>query len=185
MKMIVGLGNIGPQYDNTRHNTGFMVVDAFAQQHGIALTTRKMDARFGSGLVNGEKVLVVKPTTFMNESGRAVHPIMDYFKIDVADVMVVQDDMDLPLGRIRLRDHGSAGGHNGIKSIIAHVGTQNFGRLKVGIAHPQQHTVVDYVLGKFTTDQRPVFNQAADRAVAALDDWVAGSDFMQLMNQYN
>ena len=121
----------------------------------------------------------------MNESGRAVHPIMDYFKIDVADIMVVQDDMDLPLGRIRLRDHGSAGGHNGIKSIIAHVGTQNFGRLKVGIAHPQQHTVVDYVLGKFTTDQRPVFNQASDRAVAALDDWVAGSDFTQLMNQYN
>ena len=185
MKMIVGLGNIGPQYDNTRHNTGFMVVDAFAQQYGMALTTRKMDARLGSGLVNGEKVLVVKPTTFMNESGRAVHPIMDYFKIDVADIMVVQDDMDLPLGRIRLRDHGSAGGHNGIKSIIAHVGTQNFGRLKVGIAHPQQHTVVDYVLGKFTTDQRPVFNQASDRAVAALDDWVAGSDFTQLMNQYN
>ncbi|MCH4124243.1 MULTISPECIES: aminoacyl-tRNA hydrolase [Levilactobacillus] len=185
MKMIVGLGNIGPQYDGTRHNTGFMVVDAFAKEHNITLNTRKMDARFGSGVVNGEKVLLVKPTTFMNESGRAVHPIMNYFKIDVDDIMVVHDDMDLPVGRIRLRDHGSAGGHNGIKSIIAHVSTEKFKRLRVGIAHPQQHTVVDYVLGKFTTDQQPLFNQATDQAVAALDDWLAGSEFTQLMNQYN
>jgi len=185
MKMIVGLGNIGPQYDGTRHNTGFMVVDAFAKAHQLKLDTRKFDARFGTGLVNGEKVLVVKPTTFMNESGRAVHPLMDYFKIDLADVIVVHDDMDLPLGRIRVRDHGSAGGHNGIKSIIAHVGTQDFDRIKVGIAHPQQHTVVDYVLGKFTTDQQPLFNQASDHAVSALEDWVAGAEIAQLMNRYN
>ncbi|MGY5339124.1 aminoacyl-tRNA hydrolase [Levilactobacillus spicheri] len=185
MKMIVGLGNIGPQYDGTRHNTGFMVVDAFAQAHQLTLDTRKFDARFGTGMVNGEKVLVVKPTTFMNESGRAVHPLMDYFKIDLDDVIVVHDDMDLPLGRIRLRDHGSAGGHNGIKSIIAHVGSQDFDRIRVGIARPQQHSVVDYVLGKFTTDQQPLFNQASDHAVAALDDWVAGLDFAQLMNRYN
>ncbi|MFC6260363.1 aminoacyl-tRNA hydrolase [Levilactobacillus fujinensis] len=185
MKMIVGLGNIGPQYNETRHNTGFMVVDAFAQKHGIDLTTRKLDARYGTGMVNGEKVLVVKPTTFMNESGRAVHPLMTYFKIDLDDIMVVHDDMDLPLGRIRLRDHGSAGGHNGIKSIIAHVSSQDFKRIKVGIAHPQQHTVVDYVLGKFTTEQAPLFNQAKDNAVAALEDWIAGSEFPKLMNQYN
>lgn len=185
MKMIVGLGNIGPQYEGTRHNTGFMVVDAFAQAHQIALTTRKFDARYGTGIVNGEKVLVVKPTTFMNESGRAVHPLMDYFKIDLQDVIVVHDDMDLPLGRIRLRDHGSAGGHNGIKSIIAHVGSQNFDRIKVGIAHPQQHSVVDYVLGKFTQEQQPLFNQASDHAVAALEDWVQDTAFTELMNRYN
>ncbi|KRN01512.1 peptidyl-tRNA hydrolase [Levilactobacillus senmaizukei DSM 21775 = NBRC 103853] len=185
MKMIVGLGNIGPQYTNTRHNTGFMVVEAFAKEHGIDLTTRKLDARYGTGIVNGEKVLVVKPTTFMNESGRAVHPLMNYFKIDLDDIMVVQDDMDLAVGRIRLRDHGSAGGHNGIKSIIAHVASEHFKRLKVGIAHPQQTTVVDYVLGKFTKEQAPLFGQATDHAVAALDDWVAGTEFPQLMNQYN
>ncbi|QMU07028.1 aminoacyl-tRNA hydrolase [Levilactobacillus suantsaii] len=185
MKMIVGLGNIGPQYDNTRHNTGFMVVDAFARAHQIDLTTRKMNARYGTGLVNGEKVMIVKPTTFMNESGRAVHPLMQYYKVDVSDLIVVQDDMDLPLGRIRLRNHGSAGGHNGIKSLIAHVGTQNFARVRVGIAHPQQHTVVDYVLGRFTAEQQPLFNQASDHAVAALEDWVAGTEFTQLMNQYN
>ncbi|HIW71627.1 MAG TPA: aminoacyl-tRNA hydrolase [Candidatus Levilactobacillus faecigallinarum] len=185
MKMIVGLGNIGPQYDGTRHNTGFMVVDAFAQAHQLRLDTRKFDARYGTGIVNGEKVLVVKPLTFMNESGRAVHPLMDYFKIDLADIIVVHDDMDLPLGRIRLRNHGSAGGHNGIKSIIAHTGSQDFARIRVGIAHPQQHTVVDYVLGKFTKDQQPLFNQASDHAVAALDDWIAGTEFPQLMNQYN
>ncbi|WP_125547083.1 aminoacyl-tRNA hydrolase [Levilactobacillus lindianensis] len=185
MKMIVGLGNIGPQYTGTRHNTGFMVADAFAKEHQITLTTRKFDARFGSGFVNGEKVLVVKPTTFMNESGRAVHPLMDYFKIDLEDIFVIQDDMDLPVGRIRLRDHGSAGGHNGIKSIIAHVSSEKFKRLRVGIAHPQQHSVVDYVLGKFTTEQAPLFNQATDQAVAALDDWIGGTEFTQLMNQYN
>ncbi|MFC6207940.1 MULTISPECIES: aminoacyl-tRNA hydrolase [Levilactobacillus] len=185
MKMIVGLGNIGPQYDGTRHNTGFMVVDAFAKEHGIDLTTRKMDAKYGTGIVNGEKVLVVKPTTFMNESGRAVHPLMQYFKIDLDDIMVVHDDMDLPVGRIRLRNHGSAGGHNGIKSIIAHVSDQKFKRLRVGIEHPQQHSVVDYVLGKFTKDQAPLFNQATDQAVAALDDWLSGTEFTQLMNQYN
>ena len=185
MKMIVGLGNIGPQYNGTRHNTGFMVVDEFAKQHNIALTTRKMDARYGTGIVNGEKVLVVKPTTFMNESGRAVHPLMDYFKIDLDDIFVVHDDMDLPVGHIRLRDHGSAGGHNGIKSIIAHVSSKDFKRLRVGTGHPQKMSVVDYVLTKFTTEQQPLFNQSADKAVAALDDWLSGTAFTQLMNKYN
>ena len=118
MKMIVGLGNIGPQYDGTRHNTGFMVVEQFAKSHDISIKTRKMNAKYGSGFVNNTKVMVVEPTTFMNDSGLAVRPLMDYFDVSIEDLIIVHDDMDLPVGKIRIKDKGSAGGHNGIKSII-------------------------------------------------------------------
>ncbi|WP_283679342.1 aminoacyl-tRNA hydrolase [Lentilactobacillus sp. Marseille-Q4993] len=185
MKMIVGLGNIGPQYTETRHNTGFMVVDQFAQDNNIEISTRKMDAKYGTGIVNGEKVIVVEPTTFMNESGRAVNPISDYFDIPTDDIIVVHDDMDLPIGKIRLRNSGSAGGHNGIKSIINHLGTTEFTRIKVGIQHPAKAKVVDYVLGKFTKDQLPEFNQAKDHAVSAIEDWIKGMTIQELENKYN
>lgn len=185
MKMIVGLGNIGPQYKQTRHNTGFMVLDAFAEANGFNFTTRKMDAKLAEGFLNGEKVMLVKPTTFMNESGKAVGPLMDFYKLDVEDLMVIQDDMDMPVGRMRFREKGSAGGHNGIKSIIEALGTSQFGRLKVGIAHPARQSVVKYVLGKFDEDQQATFNQVSDKAVSALADWVGGATFSELMNQYN
>ncbi|MDS1015129.1 aminoacyl-tRNA hydrolase [Lentilactobacillus buchneri] len=186
MKMIVGLGNIGPQYDGTRHNTGFMVVEQFAKSHDILIKTRKMNAKYGSGFVNNTKVMVVEPTTFMNDSGLAVRPLMDYFDVSIEDLIIVHDDMDLPVGKIRIKDKGSAGGHNGIKSIIASVGTQNFDRIRVGIDHPDHgNTVVNYVLGRFSKDQAPMFKQAADHAVYALDDWIDGMSIPDLENQYN
>lgn len=185
MKMIVGLGNIGPQYDGTRHNTGFSVVDKFAEKHDIDLSTRKMEAKFGSGVIDGEKVMLVEPLTFMNESGRAVGPLMKYFKLSLEDLVVVYDDMDLPVGKIRLRNHGSAGGHNGIKSLISHLQTDKFNRVRVGTGHPIKESVVDYVLGKFTTEQKPNFEKAADNSVAALEDFVAGKEFSRLENKYN
>ncbi|UQS87049.1 aminoacyl-tRNA hydrolase [Nicoliella spurrieriana] len=185
MKMIVGLGNIGPQYDGTRHNTGFAVVDQFAADHGIELTTRKMDAKLGATMIDGEKVLLVEPTTFMNDSGRAVGPLMKFYKLAIEDLIVVYDDMDIPVGKIRLRTHGAAGGHNGIKSLIAHLGTNQFNRIRVGTDHPKLQSVVDYVLGKFTDEQLPDFKTACDQAVAALDDWVAGTAFDRLENKYN
>ncbi len=129
--------------------------------------------------------MLVEPTTFMNESGRAVGALMRFYKLDIDDLIVVHDDMDMPLGRIRIRPKGSAGGHNGIKSIIAALGTTEFNRIKVGIQHPQKSTVVNYVLGKFTEEQRATFNVAADHAVAALFDWVDGETIPDLMNQYN
>lgn len=149
MKMIVGLGNIGKEYDKTRHNTGFMVVDELAKKHDINNFKVQSDALIADFRVNGEKVLLVKPTTYMNDSGRAVRPLMDYYDVDLNDMIVAYDDMDMPVGKIRLRQKGSAGGHNGIKSIIAHVGTQSFNRVRVGIDHPTKESVVDYVLGKF------------------------------------
>lgn len=149
MKLIVGLGNIGKEYDETRHNAGFMTIDHFAEKHGFEFNKQKFDALIADGGVNGEKVILAKPTTYMNESGRSVRQIVDFYKLDPEDVLVVHDDMDLPTGRLRLRQKGSAGGHNGIKSIIAHLGTEKFKRLRIGIDHPEKQKVVDWVLTRF------------------------------------
>lgn len=186
MKMIVGLGNIGTRYDETRHNTGFMVVEQFARDYHLgAFTHAKVEAVVASGMVNGEKVMLVKPTTFMNESGRAVKPLMDYYDLDLDDLVIVNDDLDMPVGKVRLKTHGKSGGHNGLKSIIQHIGTDKFNRVKVGIDHPQHGTVVEHVLGRFTPQERPDFDVAVKTAEDALYDWVSGTSFDRLMNKYN
>lgn len=184
--MIVGLGNIGPQYDGTRHNMGFMVIDQIAKDYQLSFKhTSKMEAMTASGIINGEKVLLVKPTTFMNESGRSVKPLMDYYDVPVEDLIIVHDDMDLPIGKIRLKAKGSAAGHNGLKSLINHLGTQGFHRVKVGIDHPGNSNVVDYVLGKFKADQQDGLQDNITQAENAVEDWIIGMPFGQLMNKYN
>jgi len=126
MKMIVGLGNIGSRYDETRHNSGFMVVEQIARDYQLgAFSHTKYEAVAATGMIDGEKVMLVKPTTFMNDSGRAVKPLMDYYQVDLADLVVVADDLDMPVGRVRLKTHGASGGHNGLKSIIQYLGTKN------------------------------------------------------------
>lgn len=186
MKMIVGLGNIGTRYDETRHNTGFMVVDQLARDYHLgAFTHLKQEAVAVSGVINGEKVMLVKPTTFMNDSGRAVGPLVDYYDIDLDDLVIVNDDLDMPVGKVRLKTHGASGGHNGLKSIISALGTKNFNRVKVGIDHPKHGTVVSHVLGKFSKEERPKFDQAVEQAEHALEDWINGEDFAKLMNAYN
>ena len=186
MKMIVGLGNIGTRYDETRHNTGFMVVDQLARDYHLgAFTHLKQEAVAVSGIINGEKVMLVKPTTFMNDSGRAVGPLVDYYDIDLDDLVIVNDDLDMPVGKVRLKTHGASGGHNGLKSIISALGTKNFNQVKVGIDHPQHGTVVSHVLGKFSKEERPKFDQAVEQAEHALEDWINGEDFAKLMNAYN
>lgn len=186
MKMIVGLGNIGTRYDETRHNTGFMVVDQLARDYHLgAFTHLKQEAVAVSGVINGEKVMLVKPTTFMNDSGRAVGPLVDYYDIDLDDLVIVNDDLDMPVGKVRLKTHGASGGHNGLKSIISALGTKNFNRVKVGIDHPQHGTVVSHVLGKFSKEERQKFDQAVEQAEHALEDWINGEDFAKLMNAYN
>lgn len=186
MKMIVGLGNIGTQYDETRHNTGFMVVEQLARDYHLgAFTHLKQEAVAASGVINGEKVMLVKPTTFMNDSGRAVGPLVDYYDLALDDLVIVNDDLDMPVGKVRLKTHGASGGHNGLKSIINVLGTKDFNRVKVGIDHPQHGTVVSHVLGKFTKEERPVFEQSVEVAEHALVDWINGEDFAKLMNSYN
>ena len=185
MKMIVGLGNIGRKYDETRHNVGFMVLDQFAKEHQVSFDKEDFNALIASVFINGEKVLLVKPTTYMNESGRAVGPLATYYNIASEDIAVIHDDMDLEVGKLRLRQKGSAGGHNGIKSLIHHLRTQEFKRVRVGIGHPQKMAVVDWVLSKFTAEQRQTIDVTANEVVAALDYWLAIDDFMKTMNKYN
>lgn len=161
-ELIVGLGNPGAKYDKTRHNIGFDVVDRLAQGWQIPLSEhRKFHGVYGEGVAaGGKKLRLLKPTTFMNRSGQSVRAIADWFKLDPAQILVIYDDMDLPLGRIRLRLTGSAGGHNGMKSIISHLGTQDFPRLRIGIGAPRQagadQAVVSHVLGTFAPHEQPI-----------------------------
>ena len=150
MKWIVGLGNPGTAYQGTRHNVGFMVVDALAKRWGISVTQSKCKALLGEGNVGGTKVALLKPMTYMNLSGETVRGYMDYFKADLEDAIIVYDDLDTEVGKIRLRYQGSSGGHNGIKSIIQHTGTQQFNRVRMGVSSPKPGmNIADYVLSNF------------------------------------
>lgn len=185
MKLFVGLGNPGRQYENTRHNIGFEVIDALSDQFNIPLSQAKFKGIYGNGMIKGEKVILLKPLTYMNLSGESIRAVMDYYDIDIEDLLVVYDDLDLPTGKIRLRQKGSAGGHNGIKSTIAHTGTQEFKRIRVGISRPQNGmAVVDYVLGRFTKEEQPDMMQAVKKACDACDEWL-DKPFLQVMNTYN
>lgn len=155
IKWIVGLGNPGPAYEQTRHNVGFMVVDELAKRWDIKLTQSKCKALIGEGRIQGQKVALLKPMTYMNLSGESVRAFMDYYKTELKDGLIVYDDLDTEIGKLRLRYQGSAGGHNGIKSLIQHLGTQSFHRIRMGISRPEPGMVIsDYVLSKFAKAER-------------------------------
>ncbi|MEQ7194379.1 aminoacyl-tRNA hydrolase [Enterococcus avium] len=185
MKMIVGLGNPGKKYENTKHNVGFMVVDRLATEHGAVFKKNAFEAEVADYFVDGEKVLLVKPMTFMNESGRAVGPLMTYFGVYLEELVVIADDLDMDLGKLRLRQKGSAGGHNGLKSIISHIGTQEFNRIKIGIGRPNGKTVVNHVLSTFGKEDEMTIEDSVARAADAADDFVIGNDFLKTMNRFN
>ena len=186
MYIIAGLGNPGREYENTRHNAGFASLDALAKRHGIELTTRKFQALAGSGYIDGQKVLLVKPQTYMNLSGESLRAACDFFKVDPEEgLIVIYDDISLAPGQLRVRKKGSAGGHNGIKNIIAQLGTQNVLRVKVGVGEkPAGWDLADYVLGHFSKEEQVLmeeaFLRAADAASALLTE-----DVERVMNQYN
>ena len=185
MKLIVGLGNPGREYELTRHNIGFMVIDELAKRWNISLNEQKFKGVFGAGFVNGEKVILLKPLTYMNLSGESIRPLMDYYKIDVEDFVVMYDDLDIPVGKLRLRMKGSAGGHNGVKSTISHLGTQEFQRIRMGIDRPKNGMkVVDYVLGRFTSEEIPDVNHSIEKAADACEEWL-NKPFLQIMNTFN
>ena len=143
MKLIIGLGNPGKEYENTRHNTGFMVLDRLSEKLNIEMTQNKFKGLYGKSKYKGEDVILLKPQTYMNLSGESVRQVMDFFKINQEDILVIYDDLDMPVGKLRLRQSGSAGGHNGIKNIILHTGSQNFNRIRVGIDRSKYIKVVD------------------------------------------
>ncbi len=150
-KLLVGLGNPGDKYFETKHNVGFMLIDQLAKKQNVTFKHDNIfQADLASFFLNGEKIYLVKPTTFMNESGKAVHALLTYYGLDIEDLLIIYDDLDMEVGKIRLRAKGSAGGHNGIKSIIQHIGTQTFNRVKIGIGRPKNGmSVVNHVLSTF------------------------------------
>ena len=186
MFVIVGLGNPGKKYENTRHNAGFMAIDAIADKYGISVKEKKHKALCGSGVIEGQKVLLVKPETYMNLSGESIGDIMNFYKLDPEEEMlVIYDDISLALGNIRIRKKGSAGGHNGIKSLIAHTGTQNFLRIKVGVGEkPSGWDLADYVLGHFSEEDHKKLVEIMPDVIQAAVLMMQG-DVDKAMNDYN
>ena len=184
MKMIVGLGNPGDEYKNTRHNIGYIFIDHFAQKYNAIIDKKKFNGLYTEVSINGEKVILVKPLSYMNLSGEVVSKFVNYYKIDLNDLLIINDDLDLPLGKIRLRESGSSGGHNGLKNIALHLGTEDFKRLKIGISNDRLMDTKDYVLGKFSKDDIEVLDNLKETVDNILDDFIE-IDFERLMSKYN
>ncbi|HGA0158364.1 TPA: aminoacyl-tRNA hydrolase [Streptococcus agalactiae] len=187
VKMIVGLGNPGSKYNDTKHNIGFMAVDRIVKDLDVNFTEDKnFKAEIGSDFINGEKIYFIKPTTFMNNSGIAVKALLTYYNISIKDMIIIYDDLDMEVGKIRFRQKGSAGGHNGIKSIIAHLGTQEFDRIKVGIGRPNgRMTVINHVLGKFDKNDEIMILNTLDKVDNAVNYYLHTNDFQKTMQKYN
>lgn len=186
MYIIVGLGNPGKDYQNTRHNIGFDVIDALAEVAGISVIEKKHKAIIGKGVLDGQKVILVKPQTYMNLSGESVRDVIDYYKIDEEqELIVISDDISLDVGMLRVRKKGSAGGHNGLKNIIQHLGHDTFMRIKMGVGEkPKGYDLADYVLGHFTGEERKVMDEAAKKATEAIRMMIAG-EVDKAMNAFN
>lgn len=184
MKIVVGLGNPGPEYKDTRHNIGFKVLEQLAARHGVQRQESKYDAIIGEIRIQGEKVLLVKPLTYMNLSGRSVQPLVHWHKLDLGDLMVIYDDMDLPVGALRIRASGGSGGHKGMKSIIERLNTEEFSRLRIGIGRPTQHDPTNWVLGRFSSTEKEQMQATVNKAVDAVDTWITAG-LTEAMNAYN
>ena len=187
MKLVVALGNIGREYAGTRHNIGFMTADLLAARWGDTEAWRKTDNAFYLEKRMPEKCWVIKPTTYMNNSGVAVADFANFYHIPPEDVLVIQDDMDLPVGTLRIRRNGSSGGHNGLKSIERALGSQAYPRIKVGIGHPvhQEQAVISHVLHPFLGEDKEMVQEALDQAADAVEAWMKGAEVGELMQQFN
>lgn len=184
MKLIVGLGNPGRKYEKTRHNVGFRVIDELARRWQIELTPRRSRGKLGSGRVKDQRVVLLKPTTYMNRSGRAVREELSFRKLQPQDLLVVLDDMALPLGRLRIRARGSAGGHNGLSNVIDELGSEAFARLRMGIEWIEGRHAVRYVLSAFAPEEEQQIAQTILRAADAVECWLA-KGVEVAMNTYN
>ena len=184
MKLIVGLGNPGKEYENTRHNIGFIFIDDFAEKNKLSIDKEKFNGLYTQATVNGQKVILLKPLSYMNLSGEVVKKYVDYFKIDIDNILIINDDLDMNLGKIRLRPDGSSGGHNGLKNISLHLGTEKFKRLKIGISNNKEIDTKDYVLGKFNKEEKETINNLKNTISELLSDFIT-MDFDKLMCKYN
>ena len=184
MKLIVGLGNYGKEYKNTRHNIGFMALDHYCNKNNLSIDKKKFKGLYTETNINGEKVILLEPQTYMNLSGECVRDFVGYFHIDIKDILVIYDDMDLDVGVLRLREKGSAGGHNGLKNIIEHLKTSEFKRIRVGISKDKNRNTIDYVLGKFSGDEKMIIDEKIEKISYIIDDFVK-YDFNKIMSMYN
>lgn len=186
MFIIAGLGNPTKEYDNTRHNIGFAAIDALADKYDISVMNIKNKALTGKGNIGSQKVILVKPLTYMNLSGESIRPLADYYKIDIeTQLIVISDDITLPPGQIRVRKKGSAGGHNGLKSIIRNLGSEMFERIRIGVGEkPKGYDLADYVLGHFSKEERPLMEEGVEKAVRAAEIMLTG-DVDRAMNEFN
>lgn len=185
IKVIVGLGNPGPKYAYTRHNIGFLTIDALAEELGVQVNQAKFKSLIAETRWQQHKVILVKPMTYMNLSGEALREIVDFYKIPIDNLLVIYDDLDLPNGSVKLRLKGGSAGHNGLKSIIQHLNTKEFKRIKMGIGRPEHGDVVAYVLGKFAPNEMDAIEEAIEKAKQASLAFVSEDDFSRVMNKFN
>ena len=185
MKAIIGLGNPGMKYAGTRHNIGFDAVTAIADKYNLSINNKKFKGVYADGHIAGEKVLLVQPQTFMNLSGECVREVADFYKLNPDEIIIICDDINLDVGRLRIRKKGSAGGHNGLKNIRAHLGTEEFPRIRVGVGEKTEGwDLADYVLARFDKDSEPVIREALANVVGAVETWISeGID--AAMNRFN
>ena len=185
MKLIVGLGNPGKEYTKTRHNVGFMVIDELITQENLNLSTKtKFKGALSQATIGNESVILLKPLTYMNLSGESVLAVKNFYNIDINDILVIYDDLDLPVGKIRIKQKGSSGGHKGMKSIIACLNSSDFPRLKIGIDKEELIPVTQYVLTKFSKAQKKLIDEAIEKSINAVHDWIKhGVNYA--MNNYN
>lgn len=185
MKIIIGLGNPGRQYEDTRHNAGFMVLDKFADKHGVDISKARFNALLGEVFVNGEKVVLVKPMTYMNNSGQAVGEVLNFYKPDLEDIIVAVDDIEIELGMLRIRAKNGKGTHNGLKSIYAHLKTDDYAKMKLGVGKfKRDMDLADFVLARPSKEDDEIIDDLIDRAVEALDEFTA-SPIDIVMNKFN
>lgn len=184
MKLVVGLGNPGREYENTRHNIGFQTIDKYANKLGVSITKAKFDGLYGEILINGEKVILLKPQSYINLSGEVIRSFVDFYKISIDDILIIHDDLDLAVGTYKLKQKGSSGGHNGLKNIELHLGTQEYKRIKIGISNNKNIDTKDYVLGKLSKEETEKLDEVKNTVLEILDDYFKVS-FSDLMAKYN
>ena len=172
MKLIVGLGNPGKEYEKTRHNVGYNIIDAYLKKNNLKLDKNKYNGSFTKVTINGEEVIFLEPETYMNSSGDCVKKIIDFYKIDINNLLVIQDDLDMEVGKIKLKEKSSSGGHNGIKSIEQNLGTNNYKRLKVGISNNKTIDTKDYVLGTFTKEEKEILDKTIEICLNVIYDFL-------------
>lgn len=184
MRLIVGLGNPGKEYERTRHNVGFMMLDLYANSKGLSFQKEKFNGSYLEFIHDSEKVILLKPLSYMNLSGEVIKKFVDFYKINLGDILIINDDLDLDIGAYKLKSTGSSGGHNGLKNIELHLGSQNYKRFKIGISNNKNMDTKDYVLGKFSKDEMTILDSVFKLGISVIDDFLT-MNFDNVMNIYN